>query len=117
MSDFAVHVLFGVNTEGVSDEATIEADNLDLALARIREAAERVPSFHAITLLHVESLPAVMEGAVKVRLMTDDELTEARRLFRLERRTTCYCDDPKTCCAIHGTHVEPPNPHRNCVLR
>jgi hypothetical protein len=62
MSMFAVHALLSIH-EGNSDEATIEVGTLEEALEKVREVVARHPSFHAVSILHVESLPAIMEGA------------------------------------------------------
>lgn len=62
MSRYAVHALLSV-TDGASQEVTTEATDLDDALNKIRDCVAAYPSFIAISLLHVEDLPASVEGA------------------------------------------------------
>lgn len=49
--------------------------------------------------------------------MTESERLEKRRFeagFVFETMHTC---EPDQCCRVCKRHVEPPLPHRNCILR
>lgn len=35
----------------------------------------------------------------------------------LRGRSCSDCANPRRCCMVHRKHVEPPNPHTNCILR
>lgn len=65
MTGFAVHALLGV-TNGVTDEATVEAVDVDELLERVRELIVMRPDFRAVTILHVEDLPLTLQGATEV---------------------------------------------------
>lgn len=57
-----VHALLGV-VDGRTQEASREVAGLDEALDAIRELVAEVPTFRAITLLHVEDWPAILADA------------------------------------------------------
>lgn len=64
MSVYAVHVLLRLDASGVSDEVTIEAASVEELLARVRQAVTDWPAFRVLTVLHIEDLPLVLQGAV-----------------------------------------------------
>jgi hypothetical protein len=41
----------------------------------------------------------------------------ADRGLLLQTDNECYCDNPKLCCMVHGTHVALGMMHAGCVLR
>jgi hypothetical protein len=75
VSRYAIHALLGVSNRR-TDEATREAGSLDEALALIREVAEQVPGFRAVTLMHVEDLPLTLQGAESVVAQPEDGCAE-----------------------------------------
>lgn len=65
MTKYAVHALLGV-VDGRTEEGSVEADDLDELLARVREILTHRPDFRAVTVLHVEDLPLTLQGATEV---------------------------------------------------
>lgn len=65
MSEYLVNVLLDIDTNGVTDEISSEAADIDAALSLIQQAVQYRPDFRAITLLHIEDAPRMMTGAVE----------------------------------------------------
>lgn len=65
LSRFTV-IAFLYVKDGLSREATREAATLDEALEHVREVEAKFPTWKAITLVHSEDLPKMMEGAERV---------------------------------------------------
>lgn len=60
---FAILALLGVESTGSTDETSIECADVDQVCERVRELIAARPSFQAITVLHIEDLPAALAGA------------------------------------------------------
>lgn len=61
---FAVHIFFGIDEEQqITSEATLECEDAQAVLNAIQACINSNPDFKAISVVHIEDLPALMEGA------------------------------------------------------
>lgn len=60
---YAVHVMIAVDDANVATGAVRECDTVSDVLASVREILIGQPDFRGITVVHLEDLPALMEGA------------------------------------------------------
>lgn len=59
---YAVHALLGI-VDGQTIEMSTEARDIDDALACVRQAVEEHPDFRVVAVMHVEDLPAMLDGS------------------------------------------------------
>jgi hypothetical protein len=70
--DLVVHCLLAIE-DGQTVEASREFSNLDDMLVGLREAIEHRPDFLAITILHLEDHPRLLEGSEHLGKTTLDD--------------------------------------------
>jgi hypothetical protein len=62
---YAVHVLISLGeTSDRTEEATVEAADLGEVFTALTRAELAWPNFQAITIVHIEDFPSLMQGAV-----------------------------------------------------
>ena len=72
---FTVHVLMGVTKDGMTEEVTKEFSTWAEAIEAVAMVPDRLMSqgqgFHAITIIHTEDFPRLMQGATHAADETD----------------------------------------------
>lgn len=75
MTAYAVIALLGVQ-DGRTDEAHAECDDLEEAVTAVRRlVAKRGRNWKAITIVHIEDYPKMLEGATSL----DDDALDAKQ--------------------------------------